>query len=385
MYVVNYGNGWDILSNDEHSRLVLFTSNKGSIDLSDSTTYSASLKSYIDATAEELIELKRESKESDIPVNQEWSSFQPVLSSVPENTISITDRAASQNNTRNIPGPGEDGEWVLIQVQSETTGNRVDHLSQTKWNQDYPWNAYCRDISDGQFYGNFYLAGCAAVAVGQYLYYYHFLDNNPIYTITDVVLSGDNISFTGQSSSRWNQMALTSTDSVIRKDYVARYLRYLGDKMYSDYGNQVTLTIADNILDYLASIGYVLEQNAFDFNYVKSALDDNQIVLSGACRYPDGRDGHLFIIDGYQDQITTKTFIYGWNGSDQNGNETVDVGGDPNDISSYTYISTIVNTTTSNYVFMNWGYGGSGDNIGCSPSIADDWTGHYNFYRTIFN
>lgn len=386
MYVVNYGEGWDIFSNDVHSRLVLFTSENGSIDLSDSTTFNPSLKTYIDATAEELLELKRQAEINNIPDNPEWNVFQPILSTVPENTISVTERAASLYATGNRPGPGVDGEWVLLQVQRETTGSQAGPLTQTLWGQDFPWNVYSREERDGSLIV-LQKAGCGPVAVGQYLYYYHFLIGHPMNTITDVSMTSNSISFSGCSSIRWGQMALTNSVvyTPLLKDYVARYLGYLANRMHSyqiiTYREEETETNKDSILSYLETEGFSLSERTFDFDVVKSLINDRQIVLTGARGF---NGGHIFIIDKYVDTETTNTFIYGWNGCDQNGNSTVDSDGDPNDISSYTYISTQVHTNVQKYVYMNWGWDGSGNDVGCAPTLQDAWLGSFYYDKLIF-
>ena len=90
------------------------------------------------------------------------------------------DGSRVQVNNSDLPP----GEWVLMEMEVlENDKYTSPKLTKTKWGQKSPWNQCCPMYS----YTNGKLghcpAGCVTVALAQYLYYTHYKDNVPLYSV----------------------------------------------------------------------------------------------------------------------------------------------------------------------------------------------------------
>ncbi len=132
MYIANYGNGWDLFSNNHHVPMIMASAESGSFD---TTTMSVPAKEYIENIANELHQVHKTSKESGMTYGL-WNSVYVQNDEVDMADVTIAPQAEGTM-------PSENGYWVLIDRKNTAQySNQIDHLTTTKWFQGSPFNSY---------------------------------------------------------------------------------------------------------------------------------------------------------------------------------------------------------------------------------------------------
>lgn len=289
MYFVNYQEGWKILSADKRTPVLIAQSDVGAVSLN---TDNDGFIGWLEMTA---LDMKRIIHSDDKELNftewevlshkQEWSRespSQPLRS--PRDSLPIL--------------PNYDGEWELHSTTtSEVYYDHLDHLMDSQWHQDSPYNGYCPQKTSGS--GNM-PAGCTPVACGQLLRYLCTKFGVDFYFGWNGVYSN-----------------IDETTSVPREtDTAPLLLRYLGSELKATYGNSSTsvLFAANKIKNFYANHRISCTKQSYSADKVKDNLIDSLAILvsgySGTILgVPDYTNGHTYIIDGYR-RTRTQTLKY---------------------------------------------------------------------------
>lgn len=380
LYIVNYGNGWDIISTDQRTPMVMMSSETGQLDLNDENL-PAPIKAYIRSIADEIHQLKQIDN-TDNEVHPEWIKMpmneMELLNW--DNTVSI--------NAEDEPGVGH---WELIfssQIGTPTVTESVK-MTTTKWGQLDPWNYYIPYAKDttANYIGQ---AGCDAVATAQYLYYLHNKTGKPTTTVSTATLTNPSkhlYSFSNKTTTAWSNMAKNSSGTTNGKRLAAMLIAFIGQKNKTEYYTHAAYSyLAKDISVINSETGEHYYHANYDYNYVINELLSNNAVLMSA-KDPVSNDGHAFIADRIRTTNTTYRDYYGWVGTTKTGENANYIDESNGHIIGYKIKKEEVVTRTTYSYKMNWGYDGSYDNtIICNPYSNDDWylTGdHLNSNRTM--
>lgn len=314
MYIVNYGQGWDIFSNDYRAPMVLFSSDTGSFDMDDENMAPA-LKEYILSTADELSQLQQSEAVPDTVCGL-WQTVMLRNEEVDPQQVQV-----SASRSGGVI-PGENGEWVLAErYVSNSSTSTTPKLTSTAWGQGIPWNVFIPYAQDNSSVKG--PAGCESVAVAQYLYYLHYATGAPANVVTTATYNAASNTYTysGWSSLAWNQMATDYMGSIAATNYVATLIGYVGKCMNTKYTAEAgTAYFADAISLINQQAGTNYYSANIDYAYVNDELDAGRPVYARAATYVQGNErpvGHAFIIDRKQYTMTTTVSRYGWVGEDK--------------------------------------------------------------------
>lgn len=377
MYVVKYNDGWDVISSDKRSPMVLASAESGEFECSEAGPH----RFYFDMVAEDLrnftayedkqlILTKSLSEESNENVEY-WDAItasedfiQPYL--FPPDTTGI------------IPY----GHWELIDVDSEReVYDEIDHLIPFEWGQKAPYNKYC-PLST-LYPGEHVPAGCVAVAGAQVLAYLQNLFEMDIEmpsTVTGVGYLGNNhVQYADFTTTIWQD--INNQNSIIAEDAIAKIISYIGFLVDMDYGEDGSgssnMILRDSVL-YANGIGsnYISNSNQTYYSeIIKENLLNNLPILVGAFQSMNGLVGHSFIIDGYKGYRNKYTYTYEW----VYGPSSVPLPSKPPKV-EINYSSPVIEQ-----VRMNWGYADEFDNNDNLYTLTGDWSIQVNGVNTSYN
>lgn len=184
LYIVNFNDGWKIISADKRAPIVLAYSDEGRFDLNNNPSQLV----WLDQTVRDLLNLKQNGDENTNPEYvQVWDTF-------------------SANPTPLFDSKAQDGYWNLIKATRLPNHEAVrPRLTKTLWDQRSLWNE-CVPFAQGS--SQRCLAGCVAIAGAQMFYYLHGKLGVPQQMYTAGYCIGDQnnhtFSFEGLSTSAWN-------------------------------------------------------------------------------------------------------------------------------------------------------------------------------------
>ncbi len=272
MYVLNFEDGWAIMSSDMDKPSVIAYNEVGHFDPDN----------------------------IDNPELEFWFEMR-------KNDLKFTGERLEQASFRR---PGESPRlnmryWWVFEVTSETVQttiiDHVDHLMSTTWGQGYPWNYKCPygyNVNYG--YWSICPTGCVAVAMAQIMYYLHGYIGKPTGLYEDVGYYNryDTTSFYRSSyvdpSSRWSSMALNKNQSGT--DYVGDFMLDIGNRVGMHYffdGSGATTSAS-----HYSYYGIDCNEASFSDTLVVNSLDNGLPVMIDA-------DHHAWVIDGYYKTIKT--------------------------------------------------------------------------------
>ena len=231
MFLVNYEKGWELLSADRRAPRVLIKSDDGNTTVSNLKN-NAKSDELFNKLSDGLLNLKNDSRIT--PPDGISDSWIDATSN--RDTVILTHLA-----------------WVFEHSVMTLVENRVqNHLLETHWGMDPPWNQYS-PYTDSTLTTHCF-SGCVMVAVGQTLKYLHDVYEMPVGICSDaacsayvpsnepgmVLLDGD-VSFYDISEDNWDSLALTSSDSTGIEN-VGAFLLYLGHKHHAVFRRQGAAT-----------------------------------------------------------------------------------------------------------------------------------------------
>lgn len=358
MYIVQYADGWELISSDTRYSMSLIKETSGVFDL---WNIPAPLLSHINEIAKEIHQLKVENPE--LPNDSSWSWLNPQFAE--EKSTRINEEEPDYST----------GKWELIKIIDR--GNVVvdiPHIIKTKWGQDNPWNAYVPLKSTGTAHRP---VGCVGVAFAQYAYFLHFKEGKPTFIPSGASYNAQSAqySFYGDNSqeSSWVNMAKDKYDGNTQS--ASMFIGYVAKTVGTKYITKEGKDLSDGYPD-IAVRDYLNPQTGHNYKLYKvdyssaskiiTQLRKGYPVLAGGRNSEDG--GHRFIIDSYYSDTHKYEYVYGWNGRTMSGK-------DPNlynfdgTISIYGIQKTIEKEEKQEYFRMNWGYEGFGDTVLCTSYV----------------
>lgn len=381
LFLVNYEEGWLLLAGDKRLSPVAAESEKGHLKLQ---TPNKALFTWMDSFADEVRTNRDHYEEKDNKNTQLWSK--------------IINKRSNSNKTRS----SVEYKWAVVSytyLDTITTSIIVDHLIPTKWGQGYPWNVKLPvDLRNNIICP----LGCTAVSLSQILYYTHYHLGKPTgfyhnvrVNVSHISAPTSNIGFsrTGYSSNSpaWDQMALDRTESYFKTNLVGDLMLDVGYRVnmtYSSDGSYANITPS-----VMASFNLSYSQGYYDYSLVKNSLENSCPVNVTAFRIDNtlGRMGHSWIIDGVCSRtykyITEKRFEYteNWMHESEYYDSFDDlrfryhINSEYDCVKEETY-------NTSDFLLMNWGYDGDGDDgyYSVYPSIGWSYQNrNYNYDKKI--
>ena len=249
-----------------------------------------------------------------------------VVEDMPDNILYWLDnykkqiKAVIDNNFQ--PDQETRATWTRLKAGQNTTvrsGNSVEPLLQTTWNQSCYYNLFCPIDSSGPC--NRVYAGCVATAMAQVMHYWEWPTqgfNSHSYTCDYGTLSVDFSTSTYNHNNMPN--ALSSSTSTSQKEEIARLIYNCGVAVDMDYGPDGSSAYSSdvpaalyNYFAYTDNGTYVYKSNYTDSNWenlIKQELDNMRPVYYSG----HGSGGHAFVCDGY-DENSLFHFNWGWSGS----------------------------------------------------------------------
>lgn len=270
-------------------------------------------------------------------------------------------------------------------------------LLNTKWGQGYPWNGKTPNPSGS----NYCSTGCVAVSCAQILYYlkqtknfiiglydvkgtYLYSSTGGYYYINSSSISRTNYQL---ESNKWAQMRKRAEEDG-NISHVAELMfdvaEYAGMRFYPTVSG--TSTVSPSIF---TSHNVICDESDYDFDLVRQSLDRG-IPVEISCLQTDNT-GHSWVIDGYSVDELRSDRAYQWklippdsltyyNNIDYDHvfTESYKQLHHP-ELEEY-QIEHNYSYYSSNYLLMNWGWDGDGDEG--HYSISPDWgINGYNFWR----
>jgi len=188
------------------------------------------------------------------------------------------------------------------------------------WHQSSPYNDLSPIISDGNVKT---AAGCVAVAAAQIAYYWR--KDNPIYTLRDTPVypygsAPVTYSVPKGSLNNWELMkdSYTANDSQESRYAAAQLCYVIGTTSYLNYASSTggSINDASNALysqfdltsEYTAKSK--LSQQEWEELLYNQIEKGYPVLCAGA-----ERDGHAFVLDGYDNESNLYHFNFGWGGA----------------------------------------------------------------------
>lgn len=377
-YVVNYDNGWIIISGDKRTDIVLASSNEGNIDYC--TLDNKLFKFWIEMCAAGIYQIRLNGIDESL-VNKTslmvWDSVKDALFLLPEKR--------STHMTKS--GDPEGAVWVrriVSTVFSDSTITCYGPFLDTKWGQGYPWNYNYPTEMDTCGIVHTCPVGCTAVAMAQVINYMHHNAGTPTGLYHGTYVTGDSTNPTffrgtfNDPSSRWEEFARNKNGATALVDSI-KFVR----EFMADVGNRVGMTYhwngsgawpSNQAMSYYG-LGFS-EMTHSDYlspNYIASNLKSSIPVIV-VCMYYNNQNeptGHTWVIDGLKIIHYKVTYTYQWFYEPNNGIDGDDYRvftqeeaeayfSEPDDLYDGAY--SIMTTWDSDYMYkFNWGWDGLND------------------------
>ncbi|MBQ1841889.1 MAG: C10 family peptidase [Bacteroidales bacterium] len=383
-YVVNYNNGWLIISGDKRTEIVLASSDSGSFKLSDID--SEPWLFWFNLTINGILSfIHNDVDEVFINANSisRWEMIDDII-------------GGGGKTVRTKSGDGDEYVWIRRQLSTTYNSETVEkpHLIQTKWGQKFPWNYHYPEEIDTNYVVQTCPVGCTAVAMAQVINYLHNKENVPTglhHGASVTGISSFSNSYHGtfangvlvDPSDRWPLFAKTKgtdalADSIL---FVREFMAEVGHSVGMEYhwnGSGAWPSVSA-----MNSFGLTMTQSYYsnpensqnDYFTIVGELDnDLPIIVVEMYHELDGSSsGHTWIIDGYSYRSSCIQTSYLWEYRPNDGVDGPDYRAftqqeaesyfdDPSDLhdGAVTYLSSPWGYEGFSY-YMNWGWDGSND------------------------
>lgn len=329
MYVVNYKDGWELLSNDTSVPMVVAHADEGEF-VKDSLP--KNMAAYFDNVAKNLYDRYADGV-ANSDVCGEWSQYcvpGSIIGPVsPRDTIIIDARDTLLNDYiidvsyETVVGSGG---WVPIDTIGFTVTN-INECSlniETEWGVRNPWNMYAPMNVKGHYDSNH-----TAVIVGQYL---TFLRRN----FNAEIMVADSLNYdssTGEfvpihySTTILDHVANTVQDSYVEVQNAAIVIRGITYDMNTIYNNEKPITDLNKTRSYLTRLGFTCIGKSITYDNLSNKIDIGvpQLlpILNNAVDATDNDLYGLAMVIAVRKNHVRSDIRYGWLGFDRNGNSTI--------------------------------------------------------------
>lgn len=390
LYIINYKNnaGWKIISGDKRTSSILASDKSGAFKLND---VNPSVATWFDDIAEHVYALKKQGESDTTGADYAlWTNI--------EKLQTIHNRV---NGPSKIAAPiADQGYWELENITSTTLpSTQVGPLLTTKWGQSSPWNT-C--VPYNRAFTSRCLTGCVAVAGSQTLYYLHNKIGVPVNAYGNGSCVGYSesgsdynfsFSFSNPSPTVWNNMDLISQYDYTTGNYlnttgtknVATLMGFIGSSIQMSYSTTASGASQGNLNSFINNNGISCSLQDYNSATVFSSLNNYIPVISiayatrvnntflGIHLSYSYKDGHAWVIDGYETQYIKYTYYYQWIATSGGGIQM-----QAKSLVPQTTFKTEESILGTSYLIMNWGWDGYCDSG--RYSYSGDWSGGgYNF------
>ena len=342
-FVINYHPGWELISSDRRTPIVLAESSEGDFCIQ---TVQDAVAEWLEMTAEDLRSVNNVSPATISNSNELGElSFHEVWASICEPDSFLRGRNPSTRS-------GEGEYWLYNSVSETEIVEEIPHLTQTRWHQGWPYNIYCPERTDS--IGVRVPAGCVPVAGAQMLYYLHSKLGRPATTPSQGYCYGQ----VGNFSQGFSNFSATPFSNMT-SSYAALLIGFVGQSVGVNYGNTSSGAKTEDLVDVFDGFGITCDFGNYNEATISSHLlnempvivraDGTKKTILGIHYY---RNGHAFIIDGFRKkrQKVTNTYAWSWISEDPDslGVRCFDLG------DMYTEIT--YTTPYISQIKINWGF-----------------------------
>lgn len=318
MYIVNYTDGWEILSGDRRLPIVLISCDHGSIS-ERALTDNPLTKDFYNSLKMMIASDSLDSVAENHPFSHTWETL--LRDPIPD-------------------------QWILVQTDTVNVIDEIqEHLTETKWGQGPPWNERAPKVNYPSGSNERCVTGCGPVAIAQLLYYLHnsigkppkaYGDSNVTTVIPSPTLGQGTVQIQDNEitlysptylSAVWDLMPLSATDTSNYFKSVSTLMVEIGYYAEAVYSKNSTSTNLFKLKTALSSHFHIeCDSSSFSQGIAYNQVMQNQepVVLSLSFYTPDPSDstnvirhGHDVLIDAckYNVQLVNKKYaVISWNG-----------------------------------------------------------------------
>ncbi len=224
------------------------------------------------------------------------------------------------SNSDQQPSENISMQWEMISnnVFSEEKSSRgVEPLLETRWNQDYPYNMYAPEHTEGP--GGHVYAGCVATAMAQVMKFWDYPASGHG---SLEFFYGDYYSVDFESTTyAWDEMSNQINNSS--KESIAELIYHCGASVnmswgYDGSGTQTEYTVSalKQYFKYRTGVYFLNKAEVTDSEWkfkLKEDIDNSHPIIYSGTDLEVGM-GHAFVCDGYQD-TSYFHFNWGWGGA----------------------------------------------------------------------
>lgn len=345
-YVVNYQDGWQVISSDKRGPIVLAEYQHGNFSFEKARE---SVRTWLVLLFGDINyrrinpdvyyqNIRPKDLESELSCCAQWES--------------IIKRGANSNYRFDPIPPEPAGEYQYSYTYTTTSQDGVSHLMSTHWDQWAPYNSYIPLSSSDSV--TRCPAGCVNIAGAQVLYYLHGFIGKPVSSPTTGFCVGyddmNTMFFSNYQQTTWDVMD-TPLDTL---DFLGLFIgsvAALSETKFKISGSRTTINkLRQHTFSYYGVTGnYSTTYNRDTvYNNLKSSLP----VIFGGNRFESifSWPGHAWVIDGYVKEVTTYHDVYEW----------VYLEPPTGPVPYHPNYETTYQSSQLLYFKMNWGYGNSG-------------------------
>lgn len=202
-----------------------------------------------------------------------------------------------------LPAPGHTVVDTIYSVN-------IPPMTKTKWHQSSPYNDLCKNYN-----GESVLAGCAAIAVAQYVYYHRSPDIINGYNVhwnllewceyDEPVFDGGFNGTIGGGNGNGGHIAPSFPIVSLGDEEAAKFVYNIGTLLNIHYQNGDTGAAPIEMEWGLADLGYNSTFIDYNLNRAKEILSNNSPVIMGG--YTSSNLGHAWLLDGWKQYIIRTT------------------------------------------------------------------------------
>lgn len=312
LYVLQYENGFEIISADKRSPVPVAVNEHGEFDkCNDPEGFGGHLSLLASEIWMSLNGLLSPPSQEEQIIIQSSVDFWRMIDA---DSLFIAEHLTRGTQTQN-KGRIPNGYWEMVEVSSEEeVYDSIAHLISTRWYQRGIYNHYCPEDRDTNNHIDKCPAGCVAIAGAQMLYFLHNKTGVP----TTSPASGSCVGFVYDSSyvqNFWNYSS--STWSTMQPRYyndtcAALLVGDIGKRVHMEYGWDGSHGHTQNLVDSVFSpYGWnCLYSDDYNSSIIVSSLSNGYPVVCAGSRLVRGvkHKGHAFLVDRYK-RFRTKTLV----------------------------------------------------------------------------
>lgn len=220
--------------------------------------------------------------------------------------------------------PSVAADWAMLEktgrLVSRHGGRGDDHLVQTTWNQNYPYNYFCPEGEGGP--GGHCYAGCVATAAAQLMKFWnHPIHGQGSYTYypEDHPEYGPLTVNFGEATYDWDNMpnAITANSPIEQIEAVAQLIYHVGVSVDMNYRPTSSGAVTGKLCQTMPAYFFYTDRmdNLYRENYTHEGymrLLTDAIDMGWPMVHRGG--GHAYVVDGYNDHDMVH-INWGWSGS----------------------------------------------------------------------